>query len=596
VLGATRTLRGILSPQGNTPAPALTDPLLGKVLAKEYELHERIGHGGVGVVYLATQRSAGRSVVVKVLSDRWAHDAAAVARFGREARRLNSLRHPNIVEMVDFVQETDRAFLVMEYARGQLLSDYTRALGKLSLTQFVPIAAQILKGMDHAHSRDTMIRDIKPSNIMLCERKGRRNFVKIFDFGLAKQLHGEMPITEAHAMGTAGYLAPEALKGDPPDLRVDVYAVGVLFYYLLSGVLPFEGKDAPTLLYKTVEEEPRPLAEHLDPDTDVPQGVIDLIHQCLRKDPDDRPAKADVLVGMLIEAVPVALFRLPRVASRDPVQSGVGNTGLITMTGIDPSTGHAMTDQVPTPAAVPGGGQSSPVTAPSSVAPPARKTPLIPVVAAVAVVAVGIAVALSLGGDTEAETAKPVPVVAAAPVAAPAEKTPPPTPVQAAPTPPPNPVVDPPSPQAVAEPVVAAQPDDTHGAFALASQPPANLTIDGEATGRTPYNGSLPVGTHTFRVTARGYAAWESKVEIVPGTNPPVVVALAAKNGRKPSSVRSQPSAPPPVAEPAPQPVAEPAPKPEPKPVAKPEPKPDSTFLPNKSGGSGDVFLPTRSG
>jgi serine/threonine protein kinase len=346
------------------PLPA--DPLIGHALGGKYVIKRLIGHGGVGLVYLADQLDVDREVVVKVLAPNWANDDEALARFEREARRLSGLKHPNIVTMLDFGKESRRAYLVMEYLQGELLSSYVERHGRLGLEEFVPVAAQILKGIGHTHSREMMVRDIKPANIMLCVRKGRANFVKILDFGLAKLTKGEKAITEEHVMGTVGYLSPEQIRGDEIDLRVDVYALGVLFYYMLSGHLPFEGDNNATVFYKTINEPPRRLNQILPEGHDIPEGLIDLIHSCLEKDREDRPANADEIVEGLIDVVPAAMFRLPRAETQRngvpaPMPPGHGNTGMMELLGTDvsPSSRHVVDSGMMAAVARPGSGSGS---------------------------------------------------------------------------------------------------------------------------------------------------------------------------------------------------------------------------------------------
>ena len=323
------------------------DPLIGHALGGKYTIKKLIGRGGVGLVYLADQTERNREVVVKVLAPNWADDDEALARFEREAKRLSGLKHPNIVTMYDYGKEDRRAFLVMEYLRGEPLADFVGRHGQLTLEQFVPVAAQILKGIGHAHSREMMVRDIKPANVMLCQRKGRANFVKILDFGLAKLTKGEQAITEEHVMGTVGYLSPEQIRGDEIDLRVDVYALGVLFYYMISGRLPFEGDNNATVFYKTINEPPPRLSSLLPEGHDIPEGLVDLIHSCLEKDREDRPTNADEIVEGLIDVVPAALFRLPRAETQrqgvpQPMPPGHGNTGMMELLGTEqsPSARH----------------------------------------------------------------------------------------------------------------------------------------------------------------------------------------------------------------------------------------------------------------
>jgi serine/threonine protein kinase len=316
------------------------DPLIGSTLAGRYTIVRLLARGGVGLVYLAQQRDPDREVVVKVLAPNWIDNSEAVARFQREGQRLGAVQHANIVSLYECGHENGVAYLAMEYLHGELLGDYVaRKGGRLGIEEFVPIAAQILKGLGYAHSRGLMHRDIKPSNIMLCVRKGRANFVKILDFGMAKLIAGEQDITSEQIVGTANFLSPEQIKGEAVDARVDVYSLGVLFYGLLCGRLPFDADNNAAILYRHVNEAPRPLAEALPPGHDVPVGLIELIMQCLAKDPDQRPADADAMVEALIDCVQASMFHLPLADS-----SAGGLTSSSSLSGAATNADSQLTD------------------------------------------------------------------------------------------------------------------------------------------------------------------------------------------------------------------------------------------------------------
>ena len=307
----------------NTDDHPQADPLLGQTFARRYQIERRLGRGGMGVVYQATQIDLNRQVVLKVLAPDWIGDAEALARFEREARGLSSLQHPNIVTIHDFGRVDGRAFIVMEYVNGDTLDRFVRKRVRLALGDFVPIAAQVLKGLGEAHSRGIIHRDIKPANIMLCERQGRANYVKILDFGLAKLVSGSSDITKQNVLGTPTCLSPEQILGEKVDQRVDVYAVGILFYFMLSGVMPFQADNDASVLYKHVHEKATPLVDILPADHGVPEGVLDLIARCMEKSRERRPRDANEVVEGLIDQVPFSMFRLPRAQPKaeEPVEA-----------------------------------------------------------------------------------------------------------------------------------------------------------------------------------------------------------------------------------------------------------------------------------
>jgi len=350
--------------------PQQKDPLIGTVFAGRYLVESRLGRGGMGVVYKASQTKANRKVVLKVLAPDWIGDPEALARFEREARGLSALQHPNIVAIHDYGSFDGRAYIVMEYVAGETLERFVKRRERLSLADFVPIAAQVLKGLGEAHSRGIIHRDIKPANLMLCERQGRANYVKILDFGLAKLVSGSSDITKQNVLGTPTCLSPEQIKGEKLDQRVDVYAVGILFYYMLAGVMPFAADNDASILYKHVHEEPAPLASHLPEGHQVPEGVIELIERCLKKSPSKRPRDANEVVEGLIDQVPFSMFKLPRAEPKP-----AGHEEPLDEPYQDTSTGEYSGEAIPGPQDIsigtfgrsdPSGSMSPPVTSGTS--------------------------------------------------------------------------------------------------------------------------------------------------------------------------------------------------------------------------------------
>lgn len=265
-----------------------------------YTVDRILGRGGMGVAYLAHRKGAASPVVIKMISPTLRGDGDVVARFRREGRRLRGLSHPNIVRFVDFVEAGEQSFLVMEYARGELLSTILRRRGSLPLEMFAPIAVQALRGIAHAHAQGIVIRDIKASNVMLCPTAPSPEIVKILDFGLAKAIDSDTMITRSQVLGTVGYLAPEVLNGAAPDLRSDVFSLGVLFHFMLTGKSPIPGRTAELIL-RTVSG--RPSVRALERDPSIPLAVVHLIERCLSPAREERPADARRVLAELVRVV-----------------------------------------------------------------------------------------------------------------------------------------------------------------------------------------------------------------------------------------------------------------------------------------------------
>lgn len=276
-----------------------------------YRIVRPLGQGGMGAVYEAVQEPIGRRVAVKVLLPQHAQDRDAVHRFFNEARAVNLIEHPSIVQVSDFVQVPDGpVYLVMEYLRGQTLSARMEGLHKqgnrLPLKEVVQLAAQLADALSAAHAKSVVHRDLKPSNVMIVPDPavpdGAR--AKLLDFGIAKLARTESRGTATHEVfGTPQYMSPEQCAGaGGVDAKTDVYALGVMLFELLAGRLPFLAETPLEYMGQHAFKEPPPITE-LAPQT--PKELSALVQRMLLKDKQVRPSMQQVgteLVRMLSTA------------------------------------------------------------------------------------------------------------------------------------------------------------------------------------------------------------------------------------------------------------------------------------------------------
>jgi serine/threonine-protein kinase len=236
--------------------------LIGRTLDKRYVIDARLGAGGMGTVYVATQTAVGRKVAIKLLPDSIASDMGAVKRFMQEAKAASTLSHPNVVTIHDFGQTDEgHLFLVMELVEGQTLARVLKNEGALDPERAVRIAVQILNAVEDAHNRGIVHRDLKPENVIISPRSGNPDFAKVLDFGLAKiaddaSQGGDGLTKTGQVFGTPAYMSPEQARGERCDLRTDLYAVGVMLYEMLSGRRPFDGESPISILVKHMHEPP----------------------------------------------------------------------------------------------------------------------------------------------------------------------------------------------------------------------------------------------------------------------------------------------------------------------------------------------------
>ncbi|HEX9101844.1 MAG TPA: serine/threonine-protein kinase, partial [Polyangia bacterium] len=280
----------------------------------EYQIESKLGQGGMASVYAGVQPVIGKKVAVKVMSRQLCVDPVQVERFVQEARAVNQIGHPNIVDVFAFGALPDgRSYFVMEWLQGETLASRLRR-GWLTVPEAVAIMFQICDGLAAAHDKGIVHRDLKPENIFLVPVRNRRMLVKVLDFGIAKLLGRRDARVDRTAdgstPGTPGYMSPEQAKGKDVDHRSDIYALGVCAFQMLCGRLPFVGADAIEILYHHIHATP-PAPSTLR--QDLPLQLERLILQMLEKRADRRPT------------IPVVEERLADL--RDGVLAAMGDTG-----------------------------------------------------------------------------------------------------------------------------------------------------------------------------------------------------------------------------------------------------------------------------
>jgi serine/threonine protein kinase len=316
--------------------------LLGKwrgFVVGKYRVIERIGVGGMGIVYLCEHMTMHRWVAVKVLSTDLAEDPWSRERFYREAQAAAALDHPNLVRAHDFDQDGNLQFLVMEYVDGTSLEKIVQRHGRMNLLRAVHYIRQAAFGLQHAHEAGLIHRDIKPGNLLL----DRRGLIKILDLGLARFYHdqSEQPSNPSEAsrmLGTADYLAPEqAISYHDVDIRADIYSLGATFYFLLTGRPPFAERSLAQKLIAHQTRQPQPIRE-IRPK--VPRALEEIIARMMAKSPADRfqmPGEiAEALTAWTNKLIgPPPATEMPRLSpaalatarSVDNGQAGLGLNG-----------------------------------------------------------------------------------------------------------------------------------------------------------------------------------------------------------------------------------------------------------------------------
>jgi len=563
----------------------------GTLIDGRFRIERLLGQGGYGQVYQAFQLSMGRAVAVKTLHTSVAADPSSVDRFQNEARIACQLKHPNTVTYYDFGFDAERQliYLVMEYLHGESLAQRLKHAGPLSLDELTVVLEQVCGSLSEAHSLGVIHRDIKPENIMLIERAGRPNYVKVIDFGIAKAIESVSEyqsnnLTATGALlGSPHYMAPEQIRtGEfPVDRRADIYALGCLIFKALTGVPPFRGRSAMDIATRHLIDPP-PRLSTVASDRQFPRELEDFVVAALSKRPSERPTTALVFFESYIEAVGNLLVTPPHLlasglhatpAPRPAKPTVIGELLAVEEEGapVDVSAARAKSRRVQ---AAQQSDQEDIHTAwipPRPASPPSRGKRLV-LLGLVVLAAVGLGggvVALTVGadaGDEDAEPAtlavaresaepeahrpgdKPRPEVvepAEAPVPTdvpaieprtrrrrpePGTRTPPPAevaPKEASPT-----AVPTPQPPVEVTPVPAAQPRPKIAegplSVSIVVQPWGRIVVDGKgADSRLAVD--LPPGRHRVTIEQFGKVVHQQSIEVAPGRTAFTIKIPAAK-------------------------------------------------------------------
>jgi serine/threonine protein kinase len=366
-------------------AKSPTADLVGQVIADRYHIIKKLGEGGMGAVYLGEHVKMGRKSAIKVMNPGMAADPDAISRFNREASNASRISHPNVCQIYDFGETPDGViYLAMEFIEGSALTDIIEREGALPPVRAARMLKQAADALASAHDLGIVHRDLKPDNIMVVQGRDGADIVKVVDFGIAKAVAGDeagQKVTKTGlVVGTPEYMSPEQLSGDKLDGRSDIYSLGLVFYRMLTGVLPFQADSAQETMIKRLTDEPMRL-ETARPDIVFPPAMQAVLDLALARLPSERyPSAAQF--GRDAEAA-VEGMEVPGTRVAEPVASAA--TQLM--------DSEAALKAIPTKKKTP------PTAAAPAAAPPAKKFPLVPVLGGVGgVAAIAVVAVLALGG------------------------------------------------------------------------------------------------------------------------------------------------------------------------------------------------------
>ena len=246
----------------------------------QYQILEKIGHGGMGVVYKAIHKKIEKIVAIKALSPQLSEDLKMRERFINEAKLQAKLSHPNIVNIINYIESEDNVYLIMEYVDGETLESKLKREGAIPYEEAVEISVDILEALNYLHSKGIVHRDLKPSNIMFSES----GLVKITDFGISK-LIGNKGVTTTALAGSYIYMSPEEIKGEGTTYLSDIYSFGIMLYQMITGNVPYYYDSQYKLMKAHLEEKP---IHPIKIKSDIPSGLSESVIKAISKNPEVR--------------------------------------------------------------------------------------------------------------------------------------------------------------------------------------------------------------------------------------------------------------------------------------------------------------------
>jgi serine/threonine protein kinase len=440
--------------------------LVGTLLAQRYRLVSHLGGGGMGDVYRAVNEVVNREVAIKLLRPELSRSRETVARFVREARAANAVRHPNVVDILDVATAEDGTpFLVQELLHGHDLSVPLNQRGRVSCAEALDWMIPVVDAVAAAHAQGLMHRDLKPENVFLATQPGGAVIPKVLDFGLSRSVDDRSQRVTATgvAMGTPGYMSPEQIIGASTiDVRTDVWALGVMLYELMAGVLPFTAETPGALFLRICTADPVPLA---DAAPWVPQSLCDVVMRCLVREPSGRFDDAGALVAALRAERPTAPADAPPpMPPRPPPRpTDLADGATLSAPGVDPAVTLGPPHRAPASSPPPRTSPPDAVVSTASVPPAEAPSPPVTPPRRLGLVVALLVGLVALGGAVAMATRHPPPEPAAAPPAA------------AAPTPPTPPAPTAAAPEPTAPEPAAAEPTTPAPTVAAPSEPVAPL-------------------------------------------------------------------------------------------------------------------------